>query len=296
MKIFDCFMYFDEEILVDLRLNYLNNFVDQFVIVESQFTHSGKKRNLLFNLNKFNEFKHKIEYLVIDHEPPEIETINDNDDENTKSKKYILNAVKRENYQRNFLSKGLDNSKEEDIIIVSDVDEIPKIENINFNKIKNKFIFFQQKMFYYKFNLCLNSFKWYGSKACKKKHLISPQWLRNIKDRSYPFWRLDTFFSKNKKQNIYFINDGGWHFSYLKSAEDIEKKLKSYLHHREYDIEPIGVQKIKKMINEKRAVYNLKADMRSSKFSAGQSLAKIALHHLPNYIQNNINKYKEWLE
>ena len=151
-------------------------------------------------------------------------------------------------------------------------------------------------MFYYKFNLSLNSFKWYGSKACKKKHLISPQWLRNIKDRSYPFWRLDTFFSKNKKQNIYFINDGGWHFSYLKSAEDIEKKLKSYLHHREYDIEPIGVQKIKKMINEKRAVYNLKADMRSSKFSTGQSLTKIDLHHLPNYIQNNVNKYKEWLE
>ena len=291
----DAFIFFDEKELVKLRVEYLSSIVDYFVVVEANITHQGKNKEWNFEKileNDLKKFSNKIKYhklnVDIDKVKQEESWIHENDKGDS--------AWQIENYQRNFLSKGLDNSKEEDIIIVSDVDEIPKIENINFNKIKNKFIFFQQKMFYYKFNLCLNSFKWYGSKACKKKHLISPQWLRNIKDRSYPFWRLDTFFSKNKKQNICFIDDGGWHFSYLKSAEDIEKKLKSYLHHREYDIEPVGVQKIKKMINEKRAVYNLKADMRSSKFSAGQSLAKIDLHHLPNYIQNNINKYKEWLE
>ena len=60
-------------------------------------------------------------------------------------------------------------------------------------------------------------------KPVEKKNLISPQWLRNVKDRNYPFWRIDTLFSKNKYQNIYFVTNGGWHFSYLKSAKDIEK-------------------------------------------------------------------------
>ncbi|MBO6486845.1 MAG: hypothetical protein HVK37_03885 [Pelagibacteraceae bacterium] len=56
MKIFDCFTYLDEDIVLDLRLNYLNNYIDKFVIVESKFTHSGKKRNLNFNIKNFEKF------------------------------------------------------------------------------------------------------------------------------------------------------------------------------------------------------------------------------------------------
>ena len=82
-------------------------------------------------------------------------------------------------------------------------------------------------------------------------NLISPQWLRNIKDRNYPFWRIDTLISKQKYTNIHFIENGGWHFSYLKTPQDIEKKLKAYLHHREYDINPLGVEKIEQMIKDK---------------------------------------------
>ena len=76
----------------------------------------------------------------------------------------------------------------------------------------------------------------------------------------------------------------------------IEKKLKSYLHHREYDIEPIGIKKIDQMIKEKKTVYDLKVDMRSSKFSKGQDLTKINLNQLPDHIQNNLDKYKLWLD
>ena len=244
MKVYDCFMYFDEDTIVDLRLNCLNNYVDKFVIVESKFTHSGKKRDLLFDINKFDQFKDKINYLILDHEPKGIEKVFDKDDENTKSGKYILNAVKRENYQRDYINKGLGDAHSEDIIMVSDADEIPNLENVNFKKIKNKLILFQQKMFYYKLNLYLESFSWFGTKACRKKNLISPQWLRNIKDRTYPFWRIDTFFSKIKYQNIYFIYNGGWHFSNIKNARAIEKKFKSYLHHREFDVEPLSIKKI----------------------------------------------------
>ena len=296
MKVYDCFMYFDEDIILDLRLNYLNPYVDKFVIVESKFTHSGKKKELLFDIKKFKNFENKITYLSIDHEPEEIQIVNEQDNHIDKSSKSIFNATKRENYQRNYLSKGLEDVDPEDIILISDIDEIPNLEKIKFKSIKNKLIFFQQKIFYYKFNLCLNLENWVGTKVCKKKDLVSPQWIRNIKDRNYPFWRLDILFSKNKYQNIYFVTNGGWHFSYLKSAKDIEKKLKSYLHHREYDIEPVSVERIDQMIKEKKTVYDLKVDMRSSKFNKGQTLTKVNLNQLPNYIQNNIEKYKLWLD
>ena len=252
MKIYDCFMYFDEDTVLDLRLNYLNKFVDQFIIVESKFTHRGGQKELLFDIDKYSKFKDKITYLTVDQEPGDLHTINADDDENTLSKKYILNAAKRENYQRNYILKGIEKADQNDLILISDLDEIPNLEKIDFNNLKAKFIFFQQKMFYYKFNLYLPSVIWTGSKGCKKKNLISPQWLRNIKDKSYPLWRVDIFFSNNKYHDINIIKEGGWHFSYLKTPEDIEKKLKAYLHHREYDINPVGIEKIKKMINEKK--------------------------------------------
>ena len=100
-------------------------------------------------------------------------------------------------------------------------------------------------MLYFKFNLMYPNMLWTGSKICKKKDLISPQWLRDIKDKNYPFWRLDTYFSKKKYSNIKFIENGGWHFSYLKKPIGIEKKLKSIRHHIEYDLNPIGVKKIR---------------------------------------------------
>ena len=151
-------------------------------------------------------------------------------------------------------------------------------------------------MFYYKLNLYMDSFNWFGTKVCKKKDLISPQWLRNIKDRAYPFWRIDTLFSKVKYQKIYFVNDGGWHFSNIKNAKALEEKLKSYLHHREFDIEPLSIEKIDKIMGEKKPIYDLKVDQRISKFNKGQKLATIDLKLLPNYIQNNIEKYKLWLD
>ena len=296
MRIFDCFMYLDEDVVLDLRLNYLNSYVDKFVIVESNFTHSGKKRKLNFDIKNFEKFKDKIIYLTLDREPPDIQNINDSDNEESKNSKYILNGMKRDFYQRNFIINGLNQSDDNDFILVSDLDEIPKLDNFDFNSVKKKFIFFKQKMFYYKFNLCSESVTWTGTRGCRKKDLKSPQWLRNIKDKSYPLWRLDIIFSKNKYSNIHFIEDGGWHFSYIKTPEDIEKKLKSYAHHREYDLDALGLEKIKKKIENKESIYDLQTDMKTSKFKSGQKLIVTEMNELPNYIKNNLNKYKQWLE
>ena len=296
MIIFDCFMYFDEDLLLDLRLNYLNKIVDKFIIVECSYNHKGETKKPLFNKEKYKNFQNKIEYVLLKEQPEDIQEINVNDNEQETNAKYILNAVKRENFQRNYIKNCLSEANENDWIIISDLDEIPNLKNVNFNNINNQFIFFKQNMMYYKFNLKLENCTWIGTRACQMKNLKSPQWLRNIKDRSYPWWRLDTLFSKKKYRNIKFIDDGGWHFSYLKTPKEIEKKLKSYLHHREYELNPFGVDKIKNLIEQKKTVYNLKADQRLNKFNNENKLNKVDIRQLPKYILENENKLKEWIE
>tara|TARA_B110000211_G_C14054223_1_gene542585 strand:- start:773 stop:1642 length:870 start_codon:yes stop_codon:yes gene_type:complete len=289
-------MYYDEDLILDLRLNLLNNYVDEFLIVESLYTHSGERRKLLFDINNYSKFKNKIKYIILEKVPEDLLVLNEKDTEHEKNSKYILNAVKRENLQRNTISEGLTSASPEDIVIISDVDEIPNLENNKIKDIKNKIIFFKQKFFYYKFNLKLNNFVWHGSKACRKKDLISPQWLRNIKDKIYPFWRIDTLFSNKKYQSVKIINNGGWHFSNIKTPADIEKKMKTYLHHREYDLNPIGEKKISEIIKEKKTIYNLKNDMKLNKFDLTEKLVLADIEELPYYLQKNIKKYKDWLD
>ena len=296
MKIFDCFMYFDEEVVLDIRLNVLDKYVDYFVIVESKFTHKGDKRDLKFNPKKFEKFKNKIIYLIYDKEPENIYKILDEDNENEKSTKYILNAMYRENGQRNFILNGLDKSNDEDMILISDVDEIPNLENLKLNKINHKIILFKQDMFYYKFNLKLPNLVWTGTKACKKKYLKSPQWLRNIKDKKFSIFRLDTLFSKTKYINVKFIEIGGWHFTNIKTATEIEHKLKSYLHHREFDINPLSIHEIDKIIKNKKAIYDLKVDKRVNKIGDGSKLENYSLYKLPKFLQNNVEKFKDWID
>ena len=296
MKIFDCFMYFDEEIVLDVRLNTLDQFVDYFVIVESKFTHKGDKRDLKFNPDKFEKFKDKIIYLVYNHQPSEIEKINNKDSPDEIARKSLWNAIYRENGQRNYIEKGLIEANENDIILISDVDEIPNLENIEFKKISKKIILFKQNMFYYKFNLCLPNLIWTGTKGCRKKDLINPQWLRNIKDRKYSFFRLDTFFSKNKYRSVRRIIDGGWHFTNIKNAEAIEHKLKSYLHHGEFDLNPLSITQINEIIKKKHAIYDLSVDKTKSKIGSGNKLKKFELDKLPKYIQENKNNFKEWID
>ena len=289
-------MFFDEEMLLELRLNTLDKFVDKFVIVESVYTHSGKEKKLIFDINKYPRFKEKINYIVVRDFPQGIEQIS-NDDSNLEiTNKEIMNALRRENFQRNAINRGLANADDNDWIIISDLDEIPDLSNINFNSINNKIIFFKQKVFYYKLNLELKTLRWIGSKACKKKYLKSPQWLRNVKDKIYSKWRLDIMFSEKRYNNIFFVENGGWHFSFVKKPEDIEKKLKSYLHHREYDLDPLGIENIKDLINSKAVIYDHRVDQTQYKFGGGQKLEKIDIKFLPEYIFSQKEKYLEWLE
>ena len=296
MKIYDCFMYYDEDLVADLRFNILNKYITEFIVVESKFTHSGEKRELSFDINKYSKFKNKINYIVLENEPENLETINDKDSIDKKNSKYIMNALKRENFQRNAISRGLKRVNPDDLILISDVDEIPNLLSLNLENINDEIILFKQNFYYYKFNLMLEDLPWLGTKACKYKNLKSPQWLRNIKDKKYPFWRLDILFSDKKYSNIKFVENGGWHFSNMKTPAEIEKKMRTYLHHREYDINPLGEEKIKQIIDDKKSIYNLRADMKNEKFDGTQNLKPTDGSELPNYIKENKKKYSNWIE
>ena len=262
MNIYDCFMYFDEDMLLDLRLNVLNKYVKKFIITEATYTHNGTKKKLKFDIKKFHKFKDKITYIVVDEPPSNIQELSEDDPEHKRGEKLILNGMARDYYQREKLIEGIRDADEDDLILISDLDEIPNLDSFNLSKIKNKIIIFEQKMFYYKLNLFYESFIWHGTKGCKKKNLISPQWLRNIKAKKYPEWRVDLFFSKKKYSNLIFVNNGGWHFSYLKTPEELKEKLLNFAHHYEFEKSGLKIDDIKKFMDEKRVIYDHNIDQK----------------------------------
>ena len=296
MNIYDCFMYFDEDLLLDLRLNSLDKFVKKFVITEATYTHNGNKKKLNFDINKFQKFKDKIIYLVVDEEPENIMSLSDNDTKAQRGEKLILNGMARDYFQRQNLSKGIEDSDDNDLIFISDLDEIPNISEMDISKIGNNIVIFEQKMFYYKLNLFYDDYTWLGTKAVRKKNFISPQWLRNIKGKNYPKWRIDILFSKLKYSNLYFVKNGGWHFTCLRTAEDLEKKLLNFAHHYEYEESGLNIENLKKLIAEKRVMYDHNVDQKGYKWSGKSILKKYEIELVPRHISSNLDKYSDWLD
>lgn len=295
-KIFDCFMYCNEDLLLNFRLNCLERYVDKFIIVESGFYHNGKKKKFNFNLKKFKKFSKKIIYLKIKNKPKNLNKIFQSDTDENKEKKHILNGYIWDNFQRNKIADGLKYANDDDFIIISDIDEIPNLEKVNLINIKKKLIFFKQSIFFYKFNLIYKNMIWWGSKACKKKNLLSPQWLRNLKYKKYPFWRIDIFFSKTKYHDIHYVENGGWHFTNLKSPTELYNKLINYAHYFEFLQSGISIQGIKKMIKNKIAIYNHSLDQRKNKFDGKIKLHKYNIRLLPTHLKKNLKKYKKWVD
>jgi len=258
--------------------------------------HSGKPKKLMFDINQFAKFKDKIIYHVVDQQPADIERIDTNDDIHTRGRKLIHNSIKRENYQREVAKKFLEAAQDEDIILINDIDEIPNLDEINFNTINNKIIIFKQKTFYYKFNLLYENLIWHGSRACKKKFFISPQWLRNAKYKRYPLWRIDIIFSNKKYNNIHYVENGGWHFSNIKSPENLEKKFLNFLHHHDFEASRLKLKNIKEMVKNKKIIYDLNVDQKDYKWKGTKSLNKVPLSSMPSYLSNNYKKYSNWLE
>ena len=165
MKIFDCTTYFNEPLIMDVRFNVLDKYVEKFIIVESTYSHSGAKKEINFDKNLYPKFKNKIQHVIIDKEPDILIDVANNNEEVAKR----MNSIFRIEQQRNEAVKACDTASGEDYIFYSDNDEIPNLEKLDFNKIKSKFLIFEQKLFYYKFNLLNHRIFWYGTKGVKKR-------------------------------------------------------------------------------------------------------------------------------
>ena len=270
MKLIDCCMYFDEDLMLDLRLNTLNEYVDKFVIAEATRDHSGKEKKLNFNYDKFYKFKDKIKYIVIEDLPLDVKS---------KKKNWDANHW-RDQYQRNSLVRGFEDSNDNDLIMISDIDEIPDPKKISEFKIENKYACFMQKNFQSKLNLLNITDKyWMGTKICQKKYLKSPQWLRNIKTKKRPFWK----FYKPKEPQL--ILDGGWHFSFLKKPKDIATKIKAYSHQEFNKKDFIDEENIAKKIEDKKDLFN--RNIEYTKIEIDESF--------PKYVLENKSIFKEWI-
>ena len=295
MKIFDCTNYFNEDMMYGLRLKILDKYVDKFVVAEARYSHSGEPKKLNFDINRYPNFKDRIIYIVVDNEPDDLSDLKDLSYDQAQGMKR-MNSLKRIKQQYDALSKGIKDASQDDLIILSDCDEIPNLENLeqlDFHKI----LIFKQLLFYYKFDLHHDEMTWHGSKGCLKKDLKTFNWLRNVKNKKYNFLRIDTYFSKNKYINIKIIENGGWHFTNIKSPKDIVMKLSNFGEHNEFEMSDIDVEKMTKLVKERKVYFNHTADKSDlNKYSYGHQLKKIDKGLLPKYLVDNYSKFKDWFE
>ena len=210
MKIYDCIIYCGEDLLLNLRFETLYNQIDKFIIIEANKYFNGNPKPKFFDHKKFHKYSNKIEYYYIENLP-----------------KYNGNNLEYEIFIKNQIARGLNNLDDEDIVLLSDADEIPNLKNDKFKKYDSSV--FLQKMYYYKFNINVyEGLKFKNkiacTKSCKFKFFKSFQQVRQFRVKNIPWWRFD------QKIKRYVEKDGGWHFSFLMNSEDIKSKLSRFEH------------------------------------------------------------------
>lgn len=273
--IYDCFTYFNDDLMTELRLNELNKYVDKFIVVEATTDHSGKKKNLNFNLKKFSNFKDKIRYIIVDDLPI-----------NTKSfyfnRRIWHKNMVRDEYQRNQIIRGLGDAKDDDLIIISDNDEIPNLINLKNIEIK-KYAVFNQIFYKYKFNLLSEPQTPYqGSRIIKKKYLNekrTPQWLRYQYTKQIKPWQIHRYFT-----NPQVIQNGGWHFSFAISPEKISYKMKAYGHGELNTKKFTDIDFIKNRIDNHLDIFS------------NVKLKKVEIDEtFPEYLRDNLEKFRDFI-
>jgi beta-1,4-mannosyl-glycoprotein beta-1,4-N-acetylglucosaminyltransferase len=274
--IYDCFSLFNELDLLEIRLNILNEVVDKFVIVEANRTHSNKEKPFYFAENKlrFDKFLDKITYIQIDEYP------------------CFESSWVYENHQRNEIMRGLINCAPDDIILLSDLDEIPNPEVIL--KINpNTICALEQQMHCCYLNArTVTTSKWYGTRIMRFSNVEADE----ISKYSYTFSdhliesiNVGPTFSKIRMlDGLPKIKNGGWHFTYLGGIESIAKKIQSFAHQEFNKPEYTDLNIIKKKINKGIDLFN----PLENRFAP----VPCTIKYLPRYIVDNIENYKHLVQ
>jgi beta-1,4-mannosyl-glycoprotein beta-1,4-N-acetylglucosaminyltransferase len=286
-KIYDCFLFFNELELLEMRLNVMDPYVDYFVITEASVTHSGIPKPYNFEANKemFSKFLHKIIYIKNDDIPndfvnlPQIKNIDSFEGQCVKKIHELIETQTglfdrrtqpyfgRDFFQKESIRKGLENCQDDDIIISSDLDEIPNpeiLKNIDSYLDKANFFTFVQKTYYYYLNF-LKETNWKGSRLSLYK---------NVKDYSY---------NKLRAQQNYDLENGGWHFSFMGGPERVKTKITSYSHQD---------------LNNPYVISSVENNIENAidPFFRG-SLTKVEIDNTyPEYLLNNLDRYSHMIK
>ncbi len=253
--LYDCFTFFNELELLDIRLHELDKIVDKFVLVESTVTFTNKKKELFYESNKsqFKKFQKKIIHIVVDDSPD----VNGNP--------WII-----ENYQFSSISNGLKKCKSDDLILISFVDEIPKCETIirSINKPGKHKAFMQDLAYYYLNYFVDNADPWLGTRMLKYKDLLLYK---------------SPYIARFTTEDVQ-IPDGGWHFSYMGGVKKIKEKIASFSHQEFNNPSYNTEEKIFIAIQEGQDI-----------FRRGLKFKFIDYSLLPEHVQKNRGKFQELL-
>ena len=264
-KIYDCITFFRENFITNIRFEVLKDVVDYFVVCESAYDHKRNKKNLNFKLQNI-ALKKKLIYIVLDHPFPS-----------------NLDIWGRQAYQREYIFKGLAGANQENYIMYSDPDEIPNPRSIMELNLKKKFGIFLQKHFVYKFNIANNyDSPWAGTRVSRMKNLTSFDYMRQkvLLKNLKKWWRPD------KEKSVELIDNGGWHFNNLFSAEELSIKLKTFAHEEFATDEYSNVGIIQEKIKKKKDLFN-----------RGQIFKKVDLDNsFPEYIFKNQKKFNKFID
>jgi beta-1,4-mannosyl-glycoprotein beta-1,4-N-acetylglucosaminyltransferase len=274
-KIYDCFTFFNEMDLLEIRLNELDEVVDYFVIVESTRTFQKNSKPLYLNLddNRINKFKNKIIHIIVDDFP------------NFFTHWRIPKVWDYEKHQRNAISRGLSNADLNDIVIISDVDEIPCSSKITDNINLDEPIVFQQRFFYYFLNYAITKAE---PESCLEFKNGLVYWKGSVMFPKYLFTNAQNMRNLRNNPNTKQINEGGWHFSYIGGIDAIISKLKSFSHANE-------AKQILQDLDDKEKISQVIASG-SDLFDRNMSFKTLPLTEpFPKYIINNLKKFQKLL-
>jgi beta-1,4-mannosyl-glycoprotein beta-1,4-N-acetylglucosaminyltransferase len=223
--VYDCFIFFNELDLLEIRLNELNDVVDKFVLVEADRTFQNTPKPYIFEENKerFSKFLEKIIHIKLTKYPLFIPIINP------------FSPWKIEFFQRDSILKGLVNCKPDDVILISDVDEIPDSEILKRQILRgvHKIYGLKMDMFMYFLNnkLVFDA----GSNMTKKEskagiwHCTALLPYRLLKKKPY---RIRKIIMRTKRRGEVYeiIPNAGWHFTYIGGVDKIIHKLEAFSH------------------------------------------------------------------
>jgi beta-1,4-mannosyl-glycoprotein beta-1,4-N-acetylglucosaminyltransferase len=281
-RIYDCFCYFNEDLILELRLETLWDFVDFFVISEASYTHAGLSRETQFDITKFQKYASKIRYIRLDVRP-----------------EGGRDFWKNENFIRNNVVNGLFDAISDDLVMISDLDEIPNPEKINEYLPKYLRGDFDQRYYSYYFNnywlgdadesgkVSPNSNIWRGTKITTYHHFVNFFKCNATSVRSYKSSGMLRSIKRTwfKWFSVQLIKDGGWHFTWVFTLENIIKKIQSTAHQEFNRPEFKDPQKIRDLIASGRDFH---------KPFSRYELQDID-EQFPRYLIENLEKFSEFI-